>query len=204
MPSPSASAAASSASSSTPAFSTYCQRRPSAGAVEKPVDNSRPRPPATGPAERPVTPWLRALRRYPHSVEITLLRDAHLCVENGECVGSYHIFTPPTVAARATIEATRFCTGISLRLGLTANWKLYPFRGRFQDLADHLCSESPDAVEARDASTGMGRPSCRRRWRYVRLAHTRGVHDQRAGRCSDPCADCPWSRAREHQALSRR
>jgi hypothetical protein len=81
-------------------------------------------------------------------VEIPLSRDAHNPVENGECVGSYHCLVEPTMVARATIEAMRFCTGISSGRGLTANWTVYPFRGRFQDLEQHIYSESQDVLEA--------------------------------------------------------
>jgi hypothetical protein len=41
------------------------------------------------------------------------LRDAHDCVENGECVGFYQVLRVPRTAALATTEAMRFCTGIS-------------------------------------------------------------------------------------------
>jgi hypothetical protein len=43
------------------------------------------------------------------------LRDAHRLVENRQCVGSYQPLTVPTMVARATIEARRFCTGDLLR-----------------------------------------------------------------------------------------
>jgi hypothetical protein len=113
MPSPSASAAASSASALHPVSRHgYAGQQP--GWI-KLWTTFTPQPSATGRTVHPEAGWLKELDRYPHSVEIPLSRDAHNPVENGECVGSYQIFRAPTVAARATIVAMRFCTGILLR-----------------------------------------------------------------------------------------
>jgi hypothetical protein len=46
----------------------------------------------------------------------------------------YQAFVEPRTAARAITEAMRFCTGISSGWELTANARVYPFRGRFQEL----------------------------------------------------------------------
>src|SRR4030088_3633326 len=99
MPSPSASAAASSANSFRPGIRAR-QGRPAARLWTEPWTTLVPKPPANGRTEHPKAVWLKALGRYPHSVEIPLSRDAHNPVENGECVGFYQTLTLPTVAAR--------------------------------------------------------------------------------------------------------
>jgi hypothetical protein len=69
----------------------------------------------------PGAPWLQGFSRFPLLVDIPPLRDAHVPVDNAECDGSYQPLTEPTMAAFATIEAIRFCTGFTPPArGLTA------------------------------------------------------------------------------------
>ena len=128
-----------------------------------PVENARLKPGGYRADRAPGAVWLEVLGRYPHLVEIPRLRDAPVPVDNGECVGSYQILArAERWPHRATIDASCLCTGISSGRGLTANWRVYPFRVRFQDHALTRFQEiSSRRREA--ASAGLGRAACVRR-----------------------------------------
>jgi hypothetical protein len=81
----------------------------------EPVDNPWLLAATTGRTEHPAAVCLKALARYPQSVEIPLMRDVPVPVDNGECVGSYQVLGPHAVAARAAMDASCFSTGIYLR-----------------------------------------------------------------------------------------
>ena len=76
-----------------------------------PVDNSGAGGYYEPGAYPPGSLWLKALSSFPLVVDIPLLRDAHLPVDNAECVGSYHCFMVPTTAARAASDTINLFMG---------------------------------------------------------------------------------------------
>src|SRR5436853_473369 len=71
--------------------------------------------------------WLKALNRYPHSVEIPLMRDVLVSVDNAECVGFTRLCRHERWPLGQRLKRVAYAPGYSSGRGLTATGGYTPF-----------------------------------------------------------------------------